>query len=109
VGCNIQTEYETSVQDSSMTKGVVIKMRRRRRLRLTAGSRCCFARFAPRRRDAETGGESPASGAGLIPEPEPDRDRRKFFITLRQPLSTRGMDEKWLPRRPGAIPFAARP
>jgi hypothetical protein len=36
VGCSIQTVYETIAHDSRTRNGAAIKMRRRRRLRLTA-------------------------------------------------------------------------
>src|SRR5712691_4507120 len=92
VGCSIQAVYETIAHDSRTRKGAAIKMRRRRRLRLTAGPPSCSPRAAPRTRDAGTGGESAASGGALAPEPEPDR--RRPFIPSRPSLDRARHDKE---------------
>src|ERR1700683_3581556 len=84
VGCSIQAEYETIAHDSTTRKGAAITMRRRRRLRLTAGPPGCSPRAAPWMRDAGTGGDSAASGGAFTPEPLPDR--RRPLISSRSSL-----------------------
>jgi hypothetical protein len=56
VGSSIQVVYETIAHDRITIKGAAIRMRRRRRLRLTSGPSGC------RTRDAGTGDEPAASG-----------------------------------------------
>jgi hypothetical protein len=69
VGCIIQAAYETIPHVSTTRNGAAIRMRRRRRLRLTAGSAGAFT-------------------------PEPTRDRRRPLISLRPSLNQAGYGQE---------------
>ena len=68
VGCSIQSVYEPIAHDRTTRNGAAIKMRRRRRLRLTAGLPGCSPCAEPLTGDV---GESAASGGALAPERGP--------------------------------------
>src|SRR5580658_2492222 len=75
VGCSIQAVYDTIAHDNTTRKGAAITMRRRRRLRLTAGPPGCSSGAAPSARDGGADGDSAPSGGAFTPEPVPDRRR----------------------------------
>jgi hypothetical protein len=102
VGCSIQVVYDTIAHASRTRKGATINtVRRRRRLRLTAGPPGRSPRAAPPARNAGTGGESAASGRALTPESEPDR--RRPLIPSRQSLDRVRQDNENDTQHPPAI------